>query len=883
MKQNSALFGLDDGQINALKTTADYADGNLSFAQMEQEINGLPVFQGEIKAGFTNRGEIARVVNNLAPSLDYRNLSTAAGLSAERAVGEAAKFIGARINENDLRRIESADNDKKVRFERGRFADATTVEKIYFPVEIGAARLAWRILLWREADAFYMIVDAHDGTLLWRKNITEYQTQAATYNVYGSAASMMKTADSPTAFTPGCATPNPCPEPPVIDRQSFTLVGSEPPYNFNNLGWIPDGENRTVGNNAEAGIDRQAPNGIDDNGWAFGNPNRNFVYNYNPAPGNPPPGEEPLPSTQTYPPSPFQQGAITNAFYAVNRYHDELYRLGFTEQARNFQNDNFGRGGAGNDSISVEVQDSSGTNSTNFSTPADGGRGRLQLYVWTTPTPDRDGALDNQMIVHELTHGLSSRLHGNASGLNANISRGMGEGWSDFYALALLSEPTDNIFGTYTIGGYLANGLSSAPYYYGLRRFPVALKQSTGANGLPHNPVTLANINAGNCTNFPSAFPPNQPAGVNCDQIFNIGELWTLALWEVRGQLIFKHGAAEGNRRALKYITNGMKLAPIHPLPTQERDAIIIATQIADSSDVAAVWRGFAIRGLGLDAAIQLAGTGNNDTLASEAFNIPAQYRSVRADFDGDRRTDVSLYRTFEGIWYLSQSTGGFAAARWGLEHDVLAPGDFDGDGKTDLSVFRPSNEAGAPDFYVLNSSNSTFSFVSWGNTLDIPIVADYDADGKSDFAVYRRDNSTFYALKSTGGILSVQIGSGMPSPITVPVTGDFDGDGKSDFTYTAAPSSNASIQWLIRKSTNNYNPQFFAFGVGSDKIVAADYDGDGTDDMAVFRPSNGFWYIRRSSGGDSYIQFGANGDVPAPGDYDGDGKYDLAVFRHGT
>ncbi|HLM00763.1 MAG TPA: M36 family metallopeptidase, partial [Pyrinomonadaceae bacterium] len=430
VKDNSALFGLDGQQADALKTTADYAHGNLSFAQLEQEIKGLRVFQGEIKAAFTSQGEIVRVVNNLAPSLDYRNLSTEAALSAERAVGEAAKSIGVRISENETRRTESAAaGDKKIRFERGQFADATTVEKIYFPVEAGVARLAWQVLFWRDSEAYYVIVDARDATLLWRKNITEHQTQAATYNVYGNQASMMKTADSPTAFTPGCATPNPCPEPPVINRQSFTLVGNEPPYAFNNLGWIPDGENRTVGNNAEAGIDRQSPNGIDDNGWAFGSPNRNFVYNYNPAPGNPPPGEEPLPPAQTYPPSPFQQGSTTNAFYVVNRYHDELYRLGFTEPARNFQTDNFGRGGAGNDSVSVEVQDASGTNNANFTTPMDGGRGRLQLYVWTNPTPDRDGALDNQMIVHELTHGLSNRLHGNVSGLDGNMARGMGEGW----------------------------------------------------------------------------------------------------------------------------------------------------------------------------------------------------------------------------------------------------------------------------------------------------------------------------------------------------------------------------------------------------------------------------------------------------------------------
>jgi hypothetical protein len=101
----------------------------------------------------------------------------------------------------------------------------------------------------------------------------------------------------------------------------------------------------------------------------------------------------------------------------------------------------------------LRVQDSSGTNGSNFAIPADGNRPRLQAFIWTSPTPDRDGALDSQVFTHELTHGVSLRLHGNSTGLNSNMAAGMGEGWSDFYALALLSEPTDDPLGTYAVWG----------------------------------------------------------------------------------------------------------------------------------------------------------------------------------------------------------------------------------------------------------------------------------------------------------------------------------------------------------------------------------------------------------------------------------------------
>lgn len=894
---NRDLFGFSSA--DRLRITADYKnpDGNLGFAHLEQVVDGIPVFGAEIKAGFTRSGDMFRVINYLAPGVDARSVAKDFG-SAGSAIVNAASHVGVKVATSDLNPLANT-RPNELRFSSTFFSDTITSERYYFPVGNGVVRPAWRVLLWTDDErAYYVVVDAVDGTLLWRKNLTEEQTLSATYNVYGNSTSFLKTADSPSPFSPGCMAPTGCAQPPAVPRTTFTLIGNEAPYGFNNLGWVPDtglpvrtpaNNNITDGNNVEAGIDRIAPTGVDDNGWAFGNPTRVFNFSYNPAPGMPPPGEEPLPpGPQPYPPTPFQQGVITQGFYTINRWHDEMYRLGFTEQAGNFQHFNFGRGGSEGDRITYEIQDISSTNGANFSTPADGGRPRMQMFIWTGSTPDRDGALDGTVVLHEVTHGLTNRLHGNVTGLGSNMSRGMGEGWSDFYALAMLSEPSDDRLGTHVVGGYVTFHLLGgtppfeANYYYGLRRFPTAVWASRGPNGLPHNPLTWRYVNndcntlIGTTTSNPNSAYPRGPIGaLTCDQIHNLGELWNVTLWEVRDQLIARRGGAEGNRRVLQYVTDGMKLSPLNPTVIQSRDAILAAAMVSDAGDVAPVWRGFSIRGLGSGAVVVNAGSGNNNTIVTESFDIPGQFRRrLRADFDGDGRSDISVFRPSDRIWYLNRSTSGFAAINWGLATDELVPEDYDGDGKTDVAVFRASGDGATPDYYILKSSDSTVQFVSWGTTGDVPVSEDFDGDGKGDPAVFRQSTGEFWARRSSDG----SIVRTMPITGGLAIAGDFDGDRKGDFaTYSDG-------FWRILRSETGYTgAPWINWGTNGDKIVHGDYDGDGVDDLAVYRPSNGTWYISQSTGGNRILTFGISTDIPVPADYDGDGRTDIAVYRDGV
>ena len=618
IKENSDLIGLSDVQADELRVTADYTNpnGDLSYAHLEQSIGGIPVFRGEIKAGFTRRGEMFRIINNLAPQIDYSSVAVNFGNPAD-AVQAAFKNVSRQLKPEDLARNDAASTDLKVKFGDGDWA--TTAEKMYFPTEPGVVRAAWRVLEWEPVAAYYVIVDAETGALLWRKNITDDQTQAATYNVYANTTSMAKTLNNPAPLVPGPLDPGLGTQGTLVNRTNVTLIGNEAPNTFNNLGWITDNTNgangTTDGNAVEAGLDIDGTNGVDAPVSGTG---RVFSFVYNPAPGNPAPGDAPtLPA--------YRNGAVTQLFYINNRYHDELYKLGFTEAARNFQNDNFGRGGVAGDRVSAEAQDSSGTNNANFATPADGGRGRMQMYVFTGPDPDRDGDIDADIVVHEHTHGLSNRLIGNGSGLGNNRGGSMGEGWSDFYGLSLLSNPTDPAQGIYSTGSWATYLLTSSytyNYYYGIRRFPYALKSFTGGpSNRPHSPQTFADIDPAQISNADGAYPRNPTFSNTATEVHNAGEIWCSALFEVRGKFIARLGGVAGNLKTLQLVTDGMKLTPNSPNFIQARNAILAAAAASSltpeaSADVSDVWAGFAIRGMGFGAT-------DSGSAVVESFNPP--------------------------------------------------------------------------------------------------------------------------------------------------------------------------------------------------------------------------------------------------------------------
>ena len=240
------------------------------------------------------------------------------------------------------------------------------------------------------------------------------------------------------------------------------------------------------------------------------------------------------------------------------------------------------------------------------------------------------------------------------------------------------------------------------------------------------------------------------------------------------------------------------------------------------------------------------------------------------ADFDGDSKTDISIFRPGPGEWwYLKSSDGGNFAAQFGNASDKLVPGDYTGDGKTDIAFWRPSTG----EWFILRSEDLSFFAFPFGANGDIPVTADYDGDGKADAAVFRPATATWFIRRSSdSGTTIQQFGASSDKPVAA----DFDGDNKADLAIFRPGVG----EWWYLKSSNG---QAFAaqFGSSSDRPVQGDFTGDGKADIAFWRPSTGFWFVLRSEDLSFFsFPFGANGDVPAMGDYDGDGKFDAAVYR---
>ncbi|ORX57204.1 hypothetical protein BCR36DRAFT_153290 [Piromyces finnis] len=281
--------------------------------------------------------------------------------------------------------------------------------------------------------------------------------------------------------------------------------------------------------------------------------------------------------------------AATNVFVLTNKLHDVYYKFGFNEQFGNFQVNNFGKGGAGNDPVKVLIQDRSGTNNANFATPVDGYSPKMRLYPFTSKSPERDSSFVNQIIIHEYSHGVTQRLTGGpdkTSCLSSDESNALSEGWSDFFAIAM----------ELTKSSKRSDAHNMFEWLYGTYARSKPICSDMTINNLTYSSLTY-----------------NANGQLECHEG---GEVWVNALNEVLWNFIELRGVSEdvskgninskseGNVLAIQLVIDAVKIQPCNPSFLEARDALVLAQKqrFNDSKLHCAIWKGFAKRGMGVNA-----------------------------------------------------------------------------------------------------------------------------------------------------------------------------------------------------------------------------------------------------------------------------------------
>lgn len=575
LTSNAATLGMTAKDLSNLEVT-DRVYSKLTgvtHVYMQQIHEGLPVYNGQMQVNLDKEQRVMSVNNSAMADMAASVAAVKPALDLPSAVGKAAQHLGIASAASPkilsapsgVQQITSVDP-------AGISREAIQGKLMWLPIHKGMMRLVWNFQIHTldQLHVYDFTVDAESGKV-W----TRFDWVAADqYRVYA------KPAESPNHVSL---------LPPADGR---TLVDnpanpSASPFRWHDTNGSAGAEFTTTrGNNVYAYTDTDANNAPDAGPGPNGGSSLlfDFPINLNSEPGT------------------YQNSAVTNLFYWNNILHDVQYQYGFDEAAGNFQLNNYGKGGLGNDAVLAEAQDGSGTNNANFMTPPDGTAPRMQMYLWNRTTPEKDGDLDNGIIIHEYGHGISTRLVGGPSNANCLTNNQQpGEGLSDWWTLAYTAKPGDKGTDARGIGTYAFGQPTSGE---GIREQPYSTDPRV-------NTWTYASING-----------MRIPHGV--------GSVWAQAAWEVYWALVDHWGfdpnlynamGSAGNQRMMLYVNEGLKNTACNPTFTQVRDGIIDAAKVLhNGEDVCRIWTAFAAFGLGTDAV----SGGSISTSPTNGFSVPA-------------------------------------------------------------------------------------------------------------------------------------------------------------------------------------------------------------------------------------------------------------------
>ena len=407
LRQHTSLFELTDPEIDGLRLVINDAAPSATFMAFNQTVNGIDVFEGQIKFTLTARQEVVQIA--MAEVIPGLNVATNPSLASEAAVRLA---INSTVRSRDVRDLGPASvAGRKTSFRNpfGAAYSAVTAELCVFPLDTLTGRLAYRIFLETDPLAWYeVLIDAENGALLYRHNLYRFAGEGRVWT------------QSP-------------------------MQGSRTVVPFPDT-WLPPASTVTTGNNADVYLDSNGddhPDSTSTSDLQNGRPtssSQNFDFSF----GDGLTGQDPRQS---------KASAATNLFYFLNTAHDYYYSLGFTESAGAFQTDKFGKGGTGHDAVLGEAQFGGFTNNAAFAPTPEGVAPRIRMGLFTRGTAeltdDLDSDYDGETVIHEYGHGVSNRLVGagtSTSCLSRIQSGALGEGWSDYFSISFFNNPVEGAY-----------------------------------------------------------------------------------------------------------------------------------------------------------------------------------------------------------------------------------------------------------------------------------------------------------------------------------------------------------------------------------------------------------------------------------------------------
>lgn len=362
-----------------------------------QSFDGVPVDRREVRVLVRPDGSLGMASGVLLPADLARTGSFA--LTADDAVARAiAVTHGVGPAPSSLRALPRAAGDGAAWFDSrpgsAPFVEEARARRVWHDAG-DHLEAAWVIEAYSAPTAdttdsllYRTVVRADDGEVLEQQNLT---ADAFGYRVWAETTGDLRPLDGPTAdFTPHPTGMPGAARPPYIASRLVTVDGLNHPAGGGAADpWLPTGATQSTGNHVDAYTDVNAPTGFsagDFRASTTGPGAFDRVYD---------PTQSPLVNNQQ------MMAAITQLFYSMNWLHDDWYDAGFTEAARNGQDDNFGRGGIAGDRLRAEAQDGANDgnrNNANMSTPSDGMSPRMQVYLWSgaqhvTVTSQPGGAL----------------------------------------------------------------------------------------------------------------------------------------------------------------------------------------------------------------------------------------------------------------------------------------------------------------------------------------------------------------------------------------------------------------------------------------------------------------------------------------------------------